>query len=448
MLSKILSKKRIILYALCAALAVSAVLMITLICTVKVNLTLYIDGVEIGAVEDAAAVDSVCERVAEDVSKVAYGQSFYAGRISYGFSEGRKAYDVLSEGDIYKAVYDAALKDHKTAYGVYVNGEFVAANTDSSVITEAVAKVRETVQGKESLEVSLTGDLEVKSLYYPDSALKAGSEIYSLLLLRSNELYTVIPSSNASLISVDIDASEDESSFFGPNSETVASSGVRDNGLVAVTVKVTETIPYTTEYKRSDELYVGTYEKTQDGADGQKEVIYCITYKDGVQLSREKISEETVLQPVSKIIDEGTKTKAVTASKNKYIWPLKSSFFITDTFGSRELYGETGFHYGLDMATKAGTPIYAADGGVVIKSCTNINASTYGYYVVIRHDNGQETLYAHMQSEPIVSEGERVYQGQQIGEVGMTGLATGPHLHFEVRINGNRVNPLSYLPDR
>ena len=65
---------------------------------------------------------------------------------------------------------------------------------------------------------------------------------------------------------------------------------------------------------------------------------------------------------------------------------------------------------------------------------------------MIKHDNGQETLYAHMRTDPIVSVGERVYQGQQIGEVGSTGYATGPHLHFEIRIDGEKVDPLKYLP--
>jgi murein DD-endopeptidase MepM/ murein hydrolase activator NlpD len=69
----------------------------------------------------------------------------------------------------------------------------------------------------------------------------------------------------------------------------------------------------------------------------------------------------------------------------------------------------------------------------------------YGSYVVIRHDNGYETLYAHM-SAIYVSQGQYVSQGEAIGAIGCTGYCTGPHLHFEVRVGGATVDPLAYLP--
>ncbi len=440
-------KKRIVLCTVCVLLSAIAVSMIVTVCTVKVNLTLYVDGAEIGVVEDAAYVETVRAQVMDDVSKVAYGHGYSSSVISYGFAEGRKANTLLSEGDIYRAIYVSALKDYRSAYGVYVNGEFIAANTDSSVIADAVAAVREAAQGGDGLEVELTGTVEVKSLYYPVTSLYAGSEISSMLVSRADELYRTVSSSGSSIVAIDVDASEDELMFLGSGGGQILSSDTSDDGVVTVNIKVTETIPFKTEYRKSDDLYVGTYEKTQDGADGKKEVVYCITYKDGVPLSKEKRSENVILDPISKIIDEGTKTKPVTASKDKYIWPIKDSFTITDGFGARNM-AESPYHYGIDLAVSSGTPIYAADGGVVITANANVHASSYGYYVLIRHDNGQETLYAHMRSEPLVSVGERVYQGQQIGEVGMTGLATGPHLHFEIRINGDKVNPIRYLPGR
>ena len=439
------NKKRIIIYALYAALIIAAVTSITVICSVKINLTLYIDGAEIGAVADAADVENVRERVIEDVSKVAYGQSFSGCNITYGFAEGKKATDTLSEGEIYRALYIATLKNYKSAYGLYVNGEFIAANTDPSVISDSVAQVRKAAQGDDNLEVELVGTLEVRSLYYPISSLLAGSEITSSLALHANELYRTVSAGSAAIVSVDIDASEDEVMFLGSGGGQIISSETSEDGIVTVNIKVTETVPFTTEYRRNDEIYVGTYEKTQDGADGKKEVVYSITYKDGTPTSREKVSEEIILQPIAKIIDEGTRTKPVTASKDKYIWPLKEDFVITDTFGGRTVYGSFSYHYAIDLAANRATPIYAADGGVVTEAGSK---SSYGYYVLIRHDNGQETLYAHMLNEPVVSVGERVYQGQQIGEVGMTGYATGYHLHFEVRVNGERVDPLDYLPER
>lgn len=91
-------------------------------------------------------------------------------------------------------------------------------------------------------------------------------------------------------------------------------------------------------------------------------------------------------------------------------------------------------HNAIDFAAPVGTPIYASAAGVVIIS--RINGAWnggYGNFVVISHNNGTQTLYAHMQSKTFVVPGEQVVQGQVIGHIGMTGLTTGPHVHFEIR---------------
>ncbi|HTN62896.1 MAG TPA: M23 family metallopeptidase, partial [Devosia sp.] len=98
-------------------------------------------------------------------------------------------------------------------------------------------------------------------------------------------------------------------------------------------------------------------------------------------------------------------------------------------------------HTGVDLAARSGTPIYAAGDGVVEFHGWQ---SGYGNKIEIKHVNGFETAYAHMSRyEPGIQVGTRVRQGQLIGYVGSTGYATGPHLHFEMKINGNLVDPLS-----
>jgi murein DD-endopeptidase MepM/ murein hydrolase activator NlpD len=116
---------------------------------------------------------------------------------------------------------------------------------------------------------------------------------------------------------------------------------------------------------------------------------------------------------------------------------------ITSPFGYRihPIYGDARLHTGVDMGASEGTPIRAAGSGVVV------SASWYGGYgnaTIIDHGNGLATLYGH-QSSMGVSGGQRVSQGQVIGRVGCTGSCTGPHLHFEVRVNGTPVNPLNYI---
>lgn len=101
-------------------------------------------------------------------------------------------------------------------------------------------------------------------------------------------------------------------------------------------------------------------------------------------------------------------------------------------------------HDGLDLATAQGTPIHAvADGTVVVAGWCDCGL---GYYVEIDHGDGVHTIYGHQQSQPIVSVGDKVTQGQQIGSVGSTGLSTGPHLHFMVRVDGVTQDPKNFLP--
>ena len=131
-------------------------------------------------------------------------------------------------------------------------------------------------------------------------------------------------------------------------------------------------------------------------------------------------------------------------SESGFQWPLPASWnTLSSLFGTRTdpFTGRAGNHTGIDIPASRNTEI-----GVVITS--TYNSGGYGQYIVISHSDGTSTLYAHMvQGSQRVSVGDVVSQGQVIGGVGTTGRSTGNHLHFEVRINGTRVDPIDYFPD-
>jgi murein DD-endopeptidase MepM/ murein hydrolase activator NlpD len=122
-------------------------------------------------------------------------------------------------------------------------------------------------------------------------------------------------------------------------------------------------------------------------------------------------------------------------------WPVRGT--LSSVFGVRNSpFTETPvFHHGLDIVARAGVPVVASAPGVVVKSGYE---SLYGNAVVVDHGAGYRSLYAHM-SSCSVEEGAFVNRGEELGKVGSTGRSTGPHLHYEVRVNGLPVNPARFL---
>ena len=132
-------------------------------------------------------------------------------------------------------------------------------------------------------------------------------------------------------------------------------------------------------------------------------------------------------------------------SESGFLWPLPGRYNLSSLFGSRyqPIPGNAHNPTGIDIPASSGTSILAAKSGVVTTSTYN---NSYGNYVVVSHSDGTSTLYAHMVRRNC-SKGDTVSQGQVIGYVGTTGSSTGNHLHFEVRVNGSRVDPINYFTD-
>lgn len=158
-----------------------------------------------------------------------------------------------------------------------------------------------------------------------------------------------------------------------------------------------------------------------------------------------------MLDELDGVSDEAKRDLLASASKGNpavipgyFIWPADGA--LTSRFGPRmhPIAGVVRQHNGIDIGAPYGAPIWAAAGGRVLKAGS---MGGYGLVVIIDHGDGLSTLYAH-QSRVLVSVGDVVQQGTVVGEVGSTGYSTGPHLHFEVRINGDPVDPLLWFPGR
>jgi murein DD-endopeptidase MepM/ murein hydrolase activator NlpD len=199
--------------------------------------------------------------------------------------------------------------------------------------------------------------------------------------------------------------------------------------------KVEEEIPYKTEVKEDDSMWKGDQKVTQEGQAGTQVLEYEITEQNGNVIKREILSEEVTKEPVKKIIVKGTKVMPSRGS-GSLGWPAVGGY-ISSYQGNR--WGK--FHRGIDIARPSNYNILSADNGTVSFAGRK---GGYGNLVRINHNNGMETLYAHLDSID-VKVGQTVAKGQKIGVMGQTGDSTGIHLHLEVYENGQLKNPMDYL---
>lgn len=213
--------------------------------------------------------------------------------------------------------------------------------------------------------------------------------------------------------------------------------------LVVSTVEemdLTREIAPALETQEDDSMYIGQQRVIQEGQAGQAEVLSRVVKRCGVAVASNDLSAVTLSEPTSLIVGTGTKELPELPDGCLFLWPVQGT--ITSDFGYRFIFGETNFHGGIDIAAPMGTAINAgADGTVIFAG----EKGTYGNLVILSHENGFLTYYAHC-SKLLVEVGDTVTQGQPIAAVGSTGRSTGPHCHFEVRYENERMDPLFYLP--
>lgn len=235
------------------------------------------------------------------------------------------------------------------------------------------------------------------------------------------------------------------------NRETIPNSNalIRPGDMIKVMVPQpelsvvrTEEIYYEESYEAevqyidNDEWYTNHQEVRQEPVAGFRKVVADIIYRNDDPESKNIIYENIVAEAVPKIIERGTQAPPT------FLKPI-SGGRLTSRFGKRKAptRGASTYHKGVDWSIPVGTSVVASSGGEVIRAGWG---SGYGYCVYIEHPDGKVTRYGHL-SKVLVKVGQSVNQGEKIALSGNTGISTGPHLHFEILVNGTQVNPLTYL---
>ncbi|MDQ0284968.1 murein DD-endopeptidase MepM/ murein hydrolase activator NlpD [Desulfofundulus luciae] len=196
-------------------------------------------------------------------------------------------------------------------------------------------------------------------------------------------------------------------------------------------------IPFPEERRRDNSMYRGQQRIIQPGKPGLEEVTYQVAYLNGREVSRDVLDRRVIRKSETRVVAVGSRMLLASRSGTggRLAWPTVGA--IESPFGPR--WGR--LHAGVDIAAGTSAPVRAAESGRVVSAGWN---GGYGLMVDVYHGDGVITRYAHL-SRIEVRVGQRVERGQVLGRVGSTGNATGPHLHFEVLVNGRPVNPARFL---
>ena len=352
-------------------------------------------------------------------------------------------------------------KQIEYGYGLYIGDTYFGTLLDQTKVQETLDGLLDKYRtGNKKETVAFEKDIVfTPGLYLSESFVDEDYIIDELTGYKTKAAYyTVVDGDAPSLICSKVDMTYEElarlNPGFGPDYAVWVGDKIKiiqDEPFLNVVVtreeSYTESIAYSTEYVDDSSRYSDDKVITQNGENGKRAVTANVSYINGVEVSRKILSRSTITAPVKEIIALGTKPRPTDASTEtiteagKFIWPVGP--------GSHWGYGWYGYygHTGVDIIAAYGTPIYAADSGVVIGIYDGGGYNGgYGNLVKIQHYNGTITYYAHCSAIADIYVGQEVTAGQVIAYVGMTGEATCYHLHFEVHIGGIKVDPAPYLP--
>ncbi|MBQ4153267.1 MAG: peptidoglycan DD-metalloendopeptidase family protein [Oscillospiraceae bacterium] len=363
---------------------------------------------------------------------------------------------LVGEEALVDRMVQMSAEDIVEANGIYIGNEFKGAVSDTTQIELAVATLlAQHRTGAKNETVELVRPLKIVAGLYPTKSVVEEKKILDLMSseVEGEILYTIQAGDTPYGVARANGIAYSEFKAMNPNCETDFVIGhtvylAKSEPYMAVKVIRRETRKEETAYKTeitTDSSKSVSYTKiTQRGKNGITEITEDVEYVNGMEIGRTRVSTK-VLQKVvnekvvrgNKIIGSNVQAGGSTSLNGiKFSWPLNGGR-LGDNYGWRG--GR--MHYGQDIIANRGTEIYAAAAGTVELSRWY---STFGNCVIINHGGGVKTLYAHA-SRLIATQGTRVEKGQVIALVGTTGWSYGNHLHFELRVNGSRINPRPYI---
>ncbi|MBQ7399731.1 MAG: peptidoglycan DD-metalloendopeptidase family protein [Clostridia bacterium] len=420
-------------------------------------LKLYVDGKYVGDVLSVHDAESAKDSVEKSLS-VNLGSSFSLDcTIEYEATKIKEGSN-LTPARLSRAFGDAAHKEMQSGYGLYVYDVLVAVSSDRTWLEDSINESLDsklTEKQKKDTEKVSYNNFVIRQGSYPEKFFNTQQEIRQLFSLPENpEDASQTDKETSDYLNI----SEKTTLLTGKNTAGT-SSDVSDEANqhtmqlaieTVITKRVTEreTIPYATDYNYTDELPENRRVVTTEGKNGSKHATYIIEYgDDNREISRRLLSEVVISEPTNQVVSQGTRPltdeEKRTASTGTYIYPSEGD--LTSGYSWRVLGGYNEFHRGIDISSSNGLVLVASDGGVVIQA--HDRGDGYGRCVLIEHDDGTITRYAHC-SKVHVEVGQRVAQGEHIADMGATGQATGVHIHFEIIKDGKTVNPMDYLPKR
>ena len=344
--------------------------------------------------------------------------------------------------DEVKALLEAALKPYDPD-GLFEVNVISDTSRELNVFTVEVTPKEELAEGDGLKALNFSEKVEISEAYVDADRVSKISEAIEAVTKETekNQTYEVQPGDTLSVIANSRGYYVDEVLALNPGLTRDATLHLGDEIVISVpepelSVLTTEQSTYEedydaeTQYIENDSWYTTQQVVRQEAIPGHHEVTVLTTSRNATETSREMVSENVITEPVPEIIEKGTQTPPT------YIKPITGGT-LTSTFKWR--WGR--MHKGIDWAVPKGTAVRASCGGTVVSAGWS---GGYGNCITIRHPDGKQTRYGHL-SKILVSAGQKVDQGQKIALSGNTGRSTGPHVHFEIIVNGSQVNPLKYL---